>query len=112
MINDAMDMASECQPDAWLMVVGPPAALREVSAPVLVIDEIENALNYLHGEKDMGGLTLCVHPFIHAYLTKGIPSIQQKWWWRWKKWVKVKPVGSSQYLDFTVQDGQGNEVPL
>jgi ribonuclease G len=84
----------------------------EVSAPVLVIDEIENALNYLHGEKDMSGLTLCVHPFIHAYLTKGIPSIQQKWWWRWRKWVKIKPAGNSQYLDYTVQDGQGNEVPL
>ncbi len=84
----------------------------EISAPVLIIDQIENSLNYILGEKDMNGITLSVHPFLHAYFTKGIPSRQMKWWWRWKKWVKVKPVGSSQYLDFTVQDAQGNEVPL
>lgn len=84
----------------------------EVSAPVLLIDEIENALNYLLGEKDMSGLTLNVHPFIHAYLTKGLPSIQHKWWWRWRKWVKVQPEGALQFLAYTVQDGLGNVVPV
>jgi ribonuclease G len=84
----------------------------EVQAAILIIDEIENALNYLHTEKDMSGLMVCVHPFIHAYLTKGLPSIQQKWWWRWKKWVKVKPEGAQQFLAFSVKDGQGNEVPV
>jgi len=44
------------------------------------------------GEKDMSGLTLNVHPFIHAYLTKGFMSIQRKWWWRWKKWVCKLPL--------------------
>jgi ribonuclease G len=84
----------------------------EVQAAILIIDEIENALNYLHTEKDMSGLMVCVHPFIHAYLTKGLPSIQQKWWWRWRKWVKVKPEGAQQFLAFSVKDGQGNEVPV
>ena len=77
-----------------------------------VADEIENALNYLHGEKGMSGLTLNVHPFIHAYLTKGFLSIQRKWYWRWKKWVKVQPEGALQFLAYTVQDGSGNVVPL
>lgn len=84
----------------------------EVQAAVLIIDEIENAINYLHGEKDMSGLTLNVHPFIHAYLTKGFMSIQRKWWWRWKKWVKVQPEGALQFLAYTVQDSAGNVVPL
>ena len=84
----------------------------EVGAPVLVVDEIENALNYLLSEKDMNGLTLRVHPFIHAYLTKGLPSRQMNWWWRWKKWVKVQPESSSQFLAYAVTDGEGNEVPL
>ena len=82
----------------------------EVQAAILIIDEIESALNYLHGEKDLSGLTLHVHPFIHAYLTKGLPSIQHKWWWRWRKWVKVMPDGAQQFLAFSVKDGAGNEV--
>ncbi|MBL0044427.1 MAG: Rne/Rng family ribonuclease [Flavobacteriales bacterium] len=84
----------------------------EVSAPVLVIDEIENALNYLLGEKNMSGITLKVHPFLAAYFTKGFPSIRLKWWWRWKKTVKVVGEGAHQYLDYTIQDSAGKEVPL
>jgi hypothetical protein len=53
-------------------------------------------------QKQMSGLTLSVHPFLAAYFTKGLPSIQHKWWWRWKKWVKVVGEGSHQYLDYTV----------
>lgn len=83
-----------------------------VQAAILIIDEIENALNYLLTEKDMHGLVLNVHPFIHAYLTKGLPSMQHKWWWRWRRWVKVRPLGSLQLLSFSVQDGEGNEVPV
>jgi ribonuclease G len=88
------------------------AGTGEVSAPVLIIDEIENALNFLHGEKNMSGLTLKVHPFLAAYFTKGLPSIRMKWWWRWKKGVKVVGEGSHQYLDYSIQDSEGKEVPL
>ncbi|MBV6405837.1 MAG: Rne/Rng family ribonuclease [Flavobacteriales bacterium] len=84
----------------------------EVGAPVLIIDAIENALNHLLVEKDLGGLTLQVHPFIAAYLTKGFPSVRQKWWWRWRKWVKVVGEGSSQYLDFRVLDATGKDIPI
>ena len=78
---------------------------------MLIIDEIENALNYLHGEKNMSGLSLRVHPFLAAYFTKGFPSLRTKWWWRWKKGVKVVADGSNQYLDYSIHDGKGNEVP-
>ncbi|HMN05055.1 MAG TPA: Rne/Rng family ribonuclease [Flavobacteriales bacterium] len=83
-----------------------------VQAPVLIVDEIENALNYLFSEKDMGALSLHVHPFVAAYFTKGLPSIQWKWWWRWRKWVKVIPSGSSRYLEFHIFDQQENEVAV
>jgi|GEM_PF-3765196 len=29
-----------------------------------------------------------------------------------KKWVKVKPGGSNQYLAYSFQDGDGNEVQV
>ncbi|MBK9512245.1 MAG: Rne/Rng family ribonuclease [Flavobacteriales bacterium] len=84
----------------------------EVQAAILIIDEIENTLNYLLTEKEMNGLTVSVHPFVHAYITKGLPSMQHKWWWRWRKWVKVMPDGAQQFLAFSVKDGVGNEVPV
>ena len=84
----------------------------EVDAPILIVDEIENTLNYLVSEKEMSGLTLSVHPFIHAYITKGFPSRQMKWAWRWKKWVNVKPESSMQFLAYKVADASGSEIPV
>jgi ribonuclease G len=84
----------------------------QIQAPILLIDEIENTLHYLHGERGMNGLVLRVHPFIAAYLTKGWPSVRMRWWWRWKKWVQVLPEGASQFLEFAVQDSEGNVIPL
>ncbi|MBP6574348.1 MAG: hypothetical protein KA230_07855, partial [Flavobacteriales bacterium] len=51
-------------------------------------------------------------PDYRGSLHKGFMSIQRKWWWRWKKWVKVQPEGALQFLAYTVQDGQGNVLPL
>ena len=53
-----------------------------------------------------------MHPFVAAYFTKGLPSIQWKWWWRWKKWVKVSAQGSNRYLEFHILDGEGKEVAV
>lgn len=84
----------------------------EVQAPVLIVDQIENTIAHLINDKGMDRITLHVHPFIHAYLTKGLPSMRARWWMRWRKWVRVIPDGSLQFLAYTVKDAQGNEVPL
>ncbi|MDX9750987.1 MAG: Rne/Rng family ribonuclease [Flavobacteriales bacterium] len=84
----------------------------EVQAPVLIVDQIENSIGHLLGEKGMDRIALHVHPFIHAYLTKGLRSIRFKWWLRWRKWVRVVPDGSLQFLAYAVKDAEGNEVPL
>lgn len=84
----------------------------EVQAPVLIVDQIENTIAHLINDKGMDRITLHVHPFIHAYLTKGLPSMRFRWWMRWRKWVRVIPDGSLQFLAYTVKDAQGNEVPL
>ena len=61
----------------------------KVKATLLLIDEIEDNLSYLFTELDYNNLHLWVHPFVAAYLKKGIPSLQQKWFVRHKKWVKI-----------------------
>src|SRR5215510_7404994 len=50
----------------------------KISPTLLLVDEIENRLNYLvtHQHKN---LTIAVHPILHSHLTKGIFSIAWKW---------------------------------
>ena len=62
----------------------------EVKPSIMVIDEIENNLNYLIQDQNEKHLTLGVHPYIAAFLTKGLfKSFQMKWFLKYNKWITV-----------------------
>jgi len=45
-----------------------------------------------------------VHPFVEAYLKKGMNSIQRKWFMKHKKWVSVKGTAKFQLLQYQFED--------
>ncbi len=71
----------------------------EVEAPIILIDKIENQLEKLIAS-DAKGVTLHVHPFVASYIKGGFPSMQSKWFFKYKKWVKVIPRDAYQYLQY------------
>lgn len=74
----------------------------QVEAPILVINKMEHVLkNIMENKgKKINDISLHVHPFVAAYLTKGIPSIRQKWYLKYKKWIRIVPRDSYKYLQF------------
>jgi len=61
----------------------------EVQASILIIDEIENHLKFLIENHRNKTIHLKVHPFIEAYLKRGVKSIQRGWLLKYKKWIQV-----------------------
>ncbi len=84
----------------------------KVKATVLLIDEIENNLSYLLHEMDYSRLKLTVHPFVDAYLKRGIISVQWKWFWKFKKWVSIASKDSYFLTEYHFYDGQNDELKL
>ncbi len=72
----------------------------EVEAPIVLIDKIDNELERILTRYNCKKVLLNVHPFIAAYLTKGLISIQVKWFLKYKKWIKIIPRDAYQYLNF------------
>ena len=72
----------------------------EIKSSYMLMDDIENNLNYLIQEQNEQSLTLSVHPYIAAYLTKGIRSIQFNWFLKYKKWIKIRSVNSYHLLEY------------
>lgn len=86
-----------------------PNADGEILAPIVVVERMEEAIrNLIATEK--GKLYLHVHPFVEAYLTKGIHSIQMKWFVKYKKWVTFIPRDSFKYLEFRLYNAQKEEL--
>lgn len=50
----------------------------EIKASIVLMDDIENNLNYILQEQNEKGITLCVHPYIQAFITKGIFNLQRR----------------------------------
>ena len=63
----------------------------KADAAILVIDKIEDQLEFLVEEKKIKNLVLKVHPFVEAYLKKGFWSLRRKW--AFKHHIHLKVVG-------------------
>lgn len=84
----------------------------EVQASVLLVDQIENNLRYILKDQNEQAVTLCVHPYIEAFLTKGLPSLRMKWSWQYKKWIKIKAVSSYHFLEYHFLNGNEDEIKI
>lgn len=67
----------------------------KAEAAILLIDKIEDKLEFLAKEKKIHGLVLKVHPFIEAYLKKGFWSL--RWKWARKYHIRLKVLGVPSY---------------
>ena len=61
----------------------------EVAAVDLVSDLIESNLDYLLNKQNEKKITIALHPYLHAYFTKGIRSKRVKWLFKYGKWVRI-----------------------
>ncbi|MBD0851468.1 Rne/Rng family ribonuclease [Maribacter arenosus] len=91
--------------------VDPNRVGQEIEAPIVLIDKINSDLEKLvKGPKKDSKITLNIHPFIAAYLTKGFPSMRSKWFLEHKKWIKIQPRDAYTYLEYRFKDKDGKTI--
>ncbi|WGH28009.1 MAG: Rne/Rng family ribonuclease [Candidatus Bostrichicola ureolyticus] len=78
----------------------------KIESPIAHIYYIESIINIII--KNNNGIILHIHPFIAAYLQKGLFSIQLKWFFKYKKWIKIIPRYSFKYLEYKFLDYNNN----
>ncbi|QIG89453.1 ribonuclease E/G [Chryseobacterium sp. POL2] len=81
----------------------------EIAAPIVIVERLEESIRNII-QKEKGKVYLHVHPFVEAYLTKGLMSIQNRWFLRYKKWVTIIPRDSFKYLEFKLVNSQKEEL--
>lgn len=85
----------------------------EAKSSILLIDEIEKNIQYLIQDQNEKRLTLMVHPYIHAYLKRGLFwSVQFKWYKQFKSWVKILPNSAYHFLEFHFFNKNDDEIKL
>ncbi len=84
----------------------------KISPSILLTDEIERDLEYILQSRPNSKLFLSVHPYIEAYLRRGLPSMQMKWYMKHFKWIKVKSENEYRLDEYNFFDGNQDEIRL
>lgn len=84
----------------------------EIKASIVLMDDIENNLNYILKEQNEKGVTLCVHPYIEAFIKKGFVSLQMRWFMKYNQWIKVKSNSGYHLTEFHFISAKDEEIKL
>ena len=83
-----------------------------IKSSLVVVDEIESNLRYLCSSQNEKQLTIIVHPYVYAYLTKGLLSIRLKWMYKYRVRLKVRSSESYGLLSYKFLNASGDEIAL
>ncbi|MBD3747921.1 MAG: Rne/Rng family ribonuclease [Sphingobacteriales bacterium] len=84
----------------------------EIKASIVLLDDITSNLDYILNEQAEKGITLCVHPYVEAYIKKGIINQQWKWFFKYNQWIKVKAMSSYYLTEFRFLSSKDEEIKL
>lgn len=85
----------------------------EIGASILLMDQIENNLRYILKEQNEKDITLCVHPYLEAYITKGwFNSLKRQWAKKYGSKFKVRPVSSYNFMEYRFMNKNEDEIKI
>ena len=84
----------------------------EISPSILYIDNIENQISSILLIRKYKLITLRVHPYIAAFIKKGLWSLRIKWRFKFKCKIKVISISSYDFLEYHILDETGEEIVL
>jgi ribonuclease G len=83
-----------------------------ITASILITDQIEQHIQHLFEKQNEPNLVLALHPFLHAYYTKGMFSKRVKWFLKYKRWVTLVKDTSLGIVEFHFLNKDGEEIDL
>jgi len=84
----------------------------EIKPSILFIDELENNLRYLIHDQNEKYLTLALHPYLFAYLTKGLKSQRLKWYFKYKRWIRLKSNIAYHFFEYHFFNKHNDEIKM
>jgi len=83
-----------------------------VNATILLADDVERDLNFILQSSPQSKVNLEVHPFLDAFLKRGLPSLRMKWYFKYFKWIRIKPNSDFALTQYTFTDDNEDEIRL
>ncbi|KAF0131529.1 MAG: ribonuclease G [Bacteroidetes bacterium] len=84
----------------------------KIKPSIIFLDEIENNLKYLLQDQNEKHVTLALHPYIHAFFTKGLFSLHVKWMLRYKKRFRVTSMNNFHVMEYKFYNQNNDQLSI
>jgi ribonuclease G len=84
----------------------------KITASILVSDQIEKNLEYIITRQNERKVTIILHPYLYSYFTKGLFSIQLKWFFKFLTRIKIQKDSSFGIMEFKFINGAGEPIEV
>lgn len=84
----------------------------KITASILVADQIEKDINYMMTKQNEKHLVITLHPYIHAYFTKGLISKQVKWYFKYRRKIELIEDSSLAIMGYNFINEMGEVIEL
>jgi len=82
----------------------------KVGPTLAIADIIEQNIEYLLAKQNEKKVKILLHPYLYAYFTAGIISLQWKWFFKYFRWVKLIKDSSLALTDYKFATGNGDFI--
>ena len=82
----------------------------EISPSILLVDQILNQYEYILNKFNKPKLILRVHPYVAAFLNKGMYSTRMKWFIKFRHRLKIDPDSNIGLINFEFIDHRGDKI--
>jgi len=84
----------------------------KINSSILFTDQLENKIDYLVNKLKVKKFTLYLHPFVAAFVNKGIYSLKWQWRFRYSMGFQIIPDQNLAYLQYRFVDLDKQEIDL
>lgn len=77
---------------------------------ILFADQLEEKIDGIVNNMKIKDFTLCVHPYVSAFINQGLFSQKRRWQKKYSWGLRVKPIQEMGFLQFKFINRQGEEI--
>lgn len=82
----------------------------KIRPSVFVVDDIDRDVEYLVKDTNARGFSVVLSPYVYAYMRRH--GYGCKWWWRYKRRIRLREGSSYGFLEYKFLDKNGEEIKL
>lgn len=84
----------------------------KVNPSILIIDNIQRDIDFIIRSRPKSKIKLEANQFIYAYIKSGFPSLQMKWFGKYKKWISLSANTNFHLFEYKFFDEADDEIRL